>query len=118
MNFEQFQIMAGAVSSVIFMMGTFPMLYKAWRTKDLRSYSLANIVVSNVGNFIHWFYILSLPFGPVWALHAFHTVTTLLMLVWYLIYVKFDVTARKKQKQQPTLEHKLTTQEMAILRPR
>lgn len=118
MNFEQFQMMAGAISSAMFMMGTFPMLYKAWRTKDLHSYSLTNIAISNLGNLIYWFYVLSLPFGPVWALHAFNTVTTFLMLAWYLLYVKFNAAPTKTQNHQPPSEHKLTTQELAILRHR
>jgi hypothetical protein len=31
-------------------------------------------------------YVFSLPPGPIWLLHAFHLVTTGLMLVWYLRY--------------------------------
>lgn len=83
----QIEIIAGALSSTMFIIGTLPMLLKAWRTKDMHSYSLSNIVLSNVGNAVHWVYILSLPFGPVWFLHGFHTLTTLLMLVWYLMYM-------------------------------
>jgi hypothetical protein len=32
-------------------------------------------------------YVLHLPAGPIWALHTFHTVSTGLMLFWYLRYV-------------------------------
>ncbi len=86
MNIHAFRVVAGAVSSLILMAGTLPMLLKAYQTKDLKSYSLANLVMSNVGNLIHWVYVSSLPMGPVWFLHAFWTVSMLLMLIWYLTY--------------------------------
>lgn len=79
-------ILAGAASTAIFAASTLPMLYKAGRTKDLGSYSLGNILLSNVGNLIHSVYIFSLPTGPIWLLHSFYLVTTALMLVWYLKY--------------------------------
>lgn len=88
MEFEQMQIAAGVVSSLMFVSGNFPMLFKAAKTKDMGSYSLGNIGMSNLGNLIHWLYISSLPFGPVWFLHGFFTITTALMLVWYLRYEK------------------------------
>jgi hypothetical protein len=52
----------------------------------MRSYSFSNIALSNVGNLIHWLYVSSLPFGPIWLLHSFFTVTTLLLLISYLRY--------------------------------
>jgi uncharacterized protein with PQ loop repeat len=79
-------VLAGAISTVIFAASTLPMLVKAARTKDLGSYSLGNIVLSNVGNAIHSIYVFSLPAGPVWVLHAFYLVTTGLMLLWYVRY--------------------------------
>jgi uncharacterized protein with PQ loop repeat len=79
-------ILAGAISTTIFAFSTLPMLMKAFRTKDLRSYSLSNILLSNVGNVVHSIYIFHLPMGPIWLLHAFYLVTTGLMLVWYLRY--------------------------------
>jgi hypothetical protein len=79
-------VIAGAISTTIFALSTLPMLVKAFRTKDLRSYSLGNILLANVGNIIHSFYVFHLPPGPIWLLHAFHLVTTGLMLVWYLRY--------------------------------
>lgn len=60
------------------------MLVKAGRTKNLASYSLGNIVLANVGNLIYAIYVVSLPLGPVWALHAFHLGATGLMLFWYV----------------------------------
>ncbi|MBZ0319379.1 MAG: hypothetical protein K8L91_23415 [Anaerolineae bacterium] len=83
---HQLQILAGAVCSLIFMSATFPMLYKAWRTKNMASYSLLNIGLNNVGNLLYWLYVTTLPIGPVWILHSFNTVVTLLMFIWYLMY--------------------------------
>lgn len=79
-------LIAGGVSTAIFALSTVPMLLKAFQTKDLGSYSLGNILLSNVGNVIHSIYVFSLPAGPIWLLHAFYLVTTALMLVWYLRY--------------------------------
>ena len=77
---------AGSISTVIFAFSTLPMLLKAFQTRDMRSYSLGNILLSNVGNVVHSFYVFNLPPGPIWLLHAFYLVTTGLMLVWYLRY--------------------------------
>ena len=79
-------LIAGTVSTVIFALSTWPMLLKAFQTKDLKSYSLGNILLSNVGNVIHSIYVFHLPAGPIWLLHGFYLVTTALMLVWYLRY--------------------------------
>jgi len=79
-------VMAGAISTTIFALGTLPMLLKVVRTKDLRSYSLGNILLNNLGNLIHSVYVFSLPAGPIWLLHTFYLVTTGLMLFWYLRY--------------------------------
>jgi uncharacterized protein with PQ loop repeat len=79
-------VIAGAISTTIFAFSTLPMLLKAFQTKDLKSYSLGNILLSNVGNVVHSVYVFSLPAGPIWLLHAFYLVTTALMLFWYLRY--------------------------------
>jgi hypothetical protein len=81
-------MIAGAVSTLIFALSTMPMLAKAVRTKDLRSYSLGNILLSNTGNLVHAVYVFNLPPGPIWVLHSFYLVSTALMLVWYLRYTK------------------------------
>jgi len=98
MDTYQLQIAAGTVSSLIFVAGNFPMLVKAFNTKDMKSYSLGNIALSNLGNLIYWIYVSSLPVGPIWFLHGFFTVTTALMLVWFLHYeigcVISDLTGR------------------------
>lgn len=79
-------VLAGAISSTIFVGSYLPMLVKAARTKDLRSYSLGQIALANVGNLIHSIYILHLPLGPIWLLHGFYLVSTAMMLIWYLRY--------------------------------
>ncbi len=90
-------LLAGAVSTVIFACGVLPMLVKAVRTRDLSSYSLGNIVLSNAGNVIHSVYVFQLPAGPVWWLHAFHLCSTGLMLVWYLRYTDLPIRGRRAQ---------------------
>ena len=76
-------VLAGSVSTAIFIASTLPMLVKARRTKDLASYSLGNILLANIGNLTYAVYVFSLPLGPVWALHGFHLCATGLMLFWY-----------------------------------
>ncbi|MEV6072149.1 hypothetical protein AB0L82_36885 [Nocardia sp. NPDC052001] len=85
-------VIAGAVASAVFASSTLPMLAKARRTKDVRSYSPANIALANIGNLVYMVYVLDLPPGPIWALHLFHTISSGLMLVWYLRYVVFAST--------------------------
>ena len=79
-------VIAGAISTTIFAASMLPMLFKAFRTKDLESYSVSNILLSNVGNAIHSIYVFNLPAGPIWLLHSFYLVSMGLMLVWYLRY--------------------------------
>jgi uncharacterized protein with PQ loop repeat len=79
-------VIAGAISTIIFAASAFPMLLKAYRTKDLSSYSCSNILMANTGNVIHSAYVYSLPPGPIWLLHTFYLITTAIMLVWYLRY--------------------------------
>ena len=62
------------------------MLVKAYRSRDLSSYSLGNIALANVGNAVYSVYVLSLPPGPIWALHSFYLVSSALMLAWFLRY--------------------------------
>ena len=91
-------VVAGVVSTVIFAVSMMPMLAKAARTKDLRSYSLGQIMLTNAGNLVHTVYVFSLPPGPIWAMHAFYLVTTALMLVWY---VRFN--PRRPQPSPPVV---------------
>jgi hypothetical protein len=94
-------VLAGAISTAIFVTSTLPMLVKAARTKDLSSYSVGNILLSNVGNLINTIYVVHLPFGPVWALHAFHLVTTGMMLFWY---VRYAGRSRKRNRRPVNTE--------------
>jgi hypothetical protein len=86
MSLPDVPTLAGLVSTVIFAGSTLPMLSKAYRSRDLMSYSLGNILLANVGNVVHSVYVFSLPPGPLWALHVFYLVSTGLMLGWYLRY--------------------------------
>lgn len=79
-------VIAGFISTWLFAVGTLPMLTKAFRTKNLASYSLGNMLLSNVGNVIYSIYVFNLPPGPVWFLHSCNLLTTGIMLVWYLRY--------------------------------
>lgn len=77
-------ILAGGISTVIFAGSFMPMIAKAVRTRDLTSYSLANLLMSNTGNLVHSVYIYSLPVGPIWALHTFYLLSAGFMLAMYL----------------------------------
>jgi hypothetical protein len=88
MDMAQLQLIAGYVSSLIFVTSTIPMLTKLFRTHDLHSYSFTNIGLRNVGNLIHWIYVASLPIGPVWLIHGFFTLSAFLLLIGYLRYEK------------------------------
>ncbi|MDQ0577643.1 hypothetical protein [Agromyces albus] len=79
-------VIAGILSTGLFAMSYLPMLVKAARTKDLSSYSLGNIAITNVGNAVHSLYVFSLPLGPIWFLHTFYLVASALMLIWFLRY--------------------------------
>jgi uncharacterized protein with PQ loop repeat len=79
-------LIAGAISSTMFVAGTVPMIYKAFATKNLKSYSMTSLLFNNLGNLIHALYVYSMPFGPIWLLHTFNLVATALMLFWYLRY--------------------------------
>src|SRR5688500_1951620 len=84
LEIQRLSLLAGIISTIIFASSNIPMLVKACRTRDLQSYSLTQLAMSNVGNAIHWIYILGLPWGPIWFLHGFYTVATILMLFWYV----------------------------------
>ncbi|OAE02483.1 hypothetical protein [Arthrobacter sp. OY3WO11] len=79
-------VLAGTVSTVLFALGILPMLVKAARTRDLASYSLGNLVLSNVANAVHSVYVFDLPAGPIWVLHVAYVLASALMLAWWLQY--------------------------------
>ena len=82
------QVLAGFASSTIFISSNLPMLFKAFKTKDLSSYSLGHLALGNLGNAVYWLYVISLPLGPVWFLQAFFTMASAFMLFCYLRYEK------------------------------
>jgi hypothetical protein len=83
---NELPVLAGIASTIIFAASTLPMLVKAFRSRDLSSYSLGNMLLANLGNLVHSVYVFSLPPGPLWVLHSFYLASTALMLTWYLMY--------------------------------
>ena len=81
--FSDVGVIAGAVSTSIFVASYLPMLIKAARSRDLSSYSVLNLLLANVGNGVHSIYVFSLPAGPLWALHSFYLLSSALMLFWW-----------------------------------
>ena len=79
-------VLAGTLSTVLFAAGMLPMLVKAARTKNLASYSLGNLLLTNVANAVHSVYVFNLPAGPIWALHLAYLLASALMLAWWLRY--------------------------------
>ncbi len=88
MHVRSIQVLAGFISSTIFISGNFPMLFKALKTKDLHSYSLGQLILGNLGNTVYWLYVVSLPVGPVWFLQGFFSLSSASMLFFYLRYEK------------------------------
>ena len=86
MSFQETGVVAGTISTTLFVISYLPMLVKAVRTRDLRSYSAGNLVVANVGNVVHSVYVFTLPAGPLWLLHSFYVVSSALMLFWWWRY--------------------------------
>ena len=73
-------VLAGSASTTLFVVSYLPMLIRAVRTRDLRSYSRSSLVIANVGNVVQAGYVISLPAGPLWFLHSFYLVASALML--------------------------------------
>ena len=88
MTINELPLIAGSVSTAIFVTSYMPMLVKAVRTRDLTSYSPIQLVLTNIGNVVYSAYVFSLPLGPIWALHSFYVVSTALMLAWYVRYTR------------------------------
>ncbi|KGN32649.1 hypothetical protein N802_17765 [Knoellia sinensis KCTC 19936] len=74
-------LLAGTLSTVVFAVSNLPMLRKALRTRDVASYSVSSLLMINCANAAYSLYVFSLPFGPIWALHAFYVVSCGIMLV-------------------------------------
>lgn len=75
---------AGGLATTLFVLATLPMVIKARRSRDLRSYSGANLVIANCGNLLQSFYVVTLPPGPIWGIHFFNVLVTALMLYWWV----------------------------------
>lgn len=86
MSLHEAAVAAGVLSTLLFVASYLPMLVRAARTRDLSSYSVGNLVLANVGNVVHTGYVLSLPPGPLWALHGFYLASSALMLLWWWRY--------------------------------
>ncbi len=91
---------AGATATVLFVLSTLPMLIKARRSRDLRSYSGANLIIANCGNFLQSCYVITLPVGPLWAIHLFNTLASALMLTWW-IRCRHRITSPSMRAQSP-----------------
>jgi uncharacterized protein with PQ loop repeat len=85
-------VIAGTIATCLFALSTLPMVIKAYRTKDLKSYSLGYLLLGNAGNIFYSIYVYDLPPGPIWLLHTFYLIVTGLMLFWYLRYEWRDDT--------------------------
>ena len=85
MNFN-LPVISGTIATFLFGISTLPMLMKAYKTKDLKSYSLGYLLLGNLGNAFYSVYVYNLPLGPIWLLHSFYLIVTGLMLFWYLRY--------------------------------
>ena len=83
MDLQLLSTIAGAISSFIFAGSNIPMLWKVYRTRDVRSYSWLNVLMVNIGNLLYWFYVSTLPFGPIWMLHTFYTIASGILLILY-----------------------------------
>src|SRR5215213_1774776 len=92
-----FSLVAGIVSTTLFAVSNVPMVVKAARTRDLRSYSLGNLALINAANGVHSLYVVSLPVGPICLPHRFYLVASALML---LMFVRFSLH-RVRTAQQP-----------------
>jgi hypothetical protein len=94
-------ILAGVMSTGLFAMSYLPMLVKAAHTKDLSSYSLGNLAITNAGNLVHSVYVFSLPVGPIWFLHAFYLIASALMLAWFL---RYRTAGERRRPRSPSRE--------------
>ena len=81
---DQVALLAGVASTALFVISYLPMLYRALRTRDLRSYSRPSLLLANVGNVVQALYVYSLPIGPIWFLHGFYLAASALMLALHL----------------------------------
>ncbi|MCL4296168.1 MAG: hypothetical protein KJ077_10590 [Anaerolineae bacterium] len=74
----------GAVAAALYVASTLPMLLKPFGTRQMVGYSGAYLTLTNLGNLIYWFYVASLPVGPIWFLHGYYSLVAVLMLIFWL----------------------------------
>lgn len=115
-------VIAGMVSTTIFAASTLPMLVKAARTRDLHSYSLPNLLLSNLGNVVHSVYVFHLPAGPIWVLHSFYVLAAGFMLLWYLRHVParattFERLSRSRSRRSWRSVRRASSRQAARSRP-
>jgi uncharacterized protein with PQ loop repeat len=91
-------LLAGLVSTALFVVSYLPMLHKAWSTRDLASYSRSSLVLANVGNVTQAVYVISLPVGPIWFLHSFYLAASALMLG---LHLRHRPTPRTERETTP-----------------
>ncbi|MFD9702410.1 hypothetical protein [Lentzea sp. NPDC059081] len=91
-------VLAGTLSTGMFVAAALPMLVKAVRTREMASYSVGNLGMSNFGNALYSLYVFSTPPGPAWALHAFNTVVGILMLAGWLRYGRRSRSPRATER--------------------
>ena len=84
---------AGVISTLLFLGSNLPMVVRAARTRDLRSYSRGNLVMTNIGNAVYTVYVLSLPAGPIWLLHLVYTAVSAFMLLVHICWTPRVLTA-------------------------
>ncbi|HEU5483283.1 MAG TPA: hypothetical protein VFU98_00140 [Microlunatus sp.] len=94
MDLRAVAVLAGSASTTLFVVSYLPMLVRAVRTRDLRSYSRSSLVIANVGNVVQAGYVISLPAGPLWFLHGFYLVTSAVMLALHLRHGSGSAAAR------------------------
>lgn len=114
MSLHSAGVVAGMVSTALFVTSYLPMLVKAARTRDLSSYSVGNLAVANVGNLVHTIYVVSLPVGPIWVLHGFYLGSTALMMCWWLRYRETTDTKWEQSPSDGVDARRLVGHEVAI----
>ena len=115
---EQIQVIAGSIAGLMFSAGSLNMVIKAWQTKDLRSYSLGQIMLNNIGNLFYWLYVISLPFGPIYVMHSFFTLVSLFMLIWYFLYQTGATSRKVPDTLRPIVAHCVSTTHVAQMASR
>ena len=92
---------AGVISTLLFLGSNLPMVVRAARTRDLRSYSRGNLVMTNVGNAVYTVYVLSLPAGPIWLLHLVYTAVSAFMLLVHICWTPRVLTTWNERLPRP-----------------